>query len=115
MHRPARTVANGMAWIGVFVLIGAGFVVVDALGFPGVLILGLATTLVCVRAELSEPAPTWPVAHRDAAPFRLPAPEERAAAAAVREAAVSPLRYYRNCGAFLTLAGLIGTALQPWG
>jgi hypothetical protein len=113
--RPSRqSLANVIAWFGVFALIGIGLGVVKALGFPGVLILGLLTTLICVRAELSEAVPTWPVSRMAERASRALSPEERAAQGEARDAAVSLLRYYRNCGIFLVFAGLLGTIWQFW-
>ncbi|WP_043831765.1 hypothetical protein [Muricoccus aerilatus] len=115
MRPSASTIANGIAWVGIFALIAASLGIVLVLGFPGVLILGLLTALTCTRAELSERTPTWGQAVFEAQATRGRSPEERAAAGEAAARGNSPLRYYRACGLVLILAGLLGTAWQIWG
>ena len=109
-----NSILNGLAWVGIFLLIAFAFALVQRLGFPGVLILGLLTTLICLRAELSEDVLTWGRASFEARMASGRSVEEWAAAAEVRARAVSPLRYYRACGFVLIVAGLAGTILQLW-
>jgi len=108
------SILNGLAWVGILLLIALAFVLVQRLGFPGVLILGLVTTLVCLRAEMSEDVPTWGRAPFEARLTNRGSVEERTAMAEARSRAVSPLRYYRACGLLLIAAGLAGTVLQLW-
>jgi len=114
MRPSARTVANSIAWIGIFTLIAVSLGVVLVLGFPGVLVLGLLTALTCVRAELSERTPTWGQTVFEAQATRSRSPEESAAGAEAMARTASPLRYYRACGLILIAAGLLGTAWQIW-
>ena len=112
MRPSASSIVNGLAWVGIFVLIGVGLGVVQVLGFPGVLILGLLTTLICVQAELSEDVPTWSRSLFESRAVRPRSDEERGAGTEARERAISPLRYYRGCGLLLIAAGLLGTVWQ---
>ncbi|SHK31765.1 hypothetical protein SAMN02745194_04683 [Roseomonas rosea] len=105
-------ILNGLAWIGIFLLIALAFVLVQILGFPGVLILGLLTTLICLRAEISEDVPTWSQALFASRASRSASAEERAATAEARARAISPLRYVQGCGFVLIAAGLAGTVWQ---
>lgn len=114
MRPSSRSIANGVAWIGIFALIGLSLGLVSVLGFPGVLILGLLTTLICVRAELSDDVPTWSRALFESRLPRSRSLEAHAADLEVRDASRSPLRYYRGCGLILIAAGLVGTAWQLW-
>jgi hypothetical protein len=107
-------VAEAVAWTIVVALIAAALVFVRALGFPGLLILGLLTTPVCVRAELSEDVPTWSQALFASRGARPSTPEERAAEADASKLRLSPLRFGKRLGFILIAAGLLGTAWQIW-
>lgn len=107
--------AQGLAWAGITALIAMGLLIVWLLGFPGLLLLGLGVTLICVRAELSEEAPSWSRAAFAARQSDERLPEARAAAAAARARRGASFRYYRRCGAALIVAGLAGTLWQAWG
>ena len=101
---------QGLGWIGVFALIGASLLLVRRMGFPAVLLLGLIATLVCVRAELSQDVPGW---GRDIFASRWhsrPGASERLASAEQ----IATLRFYRNCGFVLILAGALGSVWQVW-
>ena len=101
---------QGLGWIGVFALIGASLLLVRRMGFPAVLLLGLIASLVCVRAELSQDTPSW---GRDIFAARWhsrPDASERQASAEQ----VATLRFYRNCGFALILAGALGSVWQVW-
>lgn len=114
MRLTSQDIGNGMAWIGIFGLIALAFCVVWALGFPGVLILGLLTTMICVRAELSDHAPTWGRAVFEARRMKGRSPEERAATQEAENRNRSPMRYYRRCGWSLVGIGLLGTVWTFW-
>ena len=114
MRFSAGSIANVVAWIVIFGLIGAAIVVADALGFMGLLILGAMTWLVCVLAEMDQDAPTW-----GAEVFRVRmkgggSPEQRAAMLEERHTFTSLLRLYRRSGMFLTIVGLLGFMWQRW-
>lgn len=114
MRVTARSVGNGIAWVGIFALIAAGLYIVHGLGFPGVLLLGIFTTLICVRAELSEDMPTSGVGVFTASLAGTSSPEERAASQEARDRGRSSLRYYRRCGLALVAIGLLGILWQVW-
>jgi hypothetical protein len=109
MHRSAFILLNGLAWAGILALVGLALAVVRLLGFPGVLILGLLTTLVCVSADLSRDVPTW---SRDMFASRGERRTLEEREAGKQEAA--SLGYYRGCGFVLIAAGLVGTVWELW-
>ena len=106
--------ANAAAWGVVFLLAAAAIVIVAILGFAGLLVLGLATWLVCTMAALDQEAPTWGVEVFKARMNRPANPEQRAAEAADRAAITSPLSFYRWCGVALTAIGTAGFAWHAW-
>lgn len=108
-------VANGLAWIGIAGLVALSFWLVMVLGFPGILLLGLLTTLVCVRAELSNDVPSWSRGVFESRMRRDPSVERRAAAEHAAAQDRSVLRLYRVYGLILIAAGLAGTIWQVWG
>ncbi|MGY4802244.1 hypothetical protein ACVMLK_12405 [Teichococcus aerofrigidensis] len=113
MRLTPRDAANGIAWLGILLLIGLAAVLVSILGFPGVLLLGLLTTLICVRAELAEAVPTWSRAMFESRMRGAP-PRGEAALREERRLHRASLRYYRGCGLVLIAAGLAGTLWQIW-
>ncbi len=98
MRLSAGAVLNAAAWVVCFGLICLAGVVTYALGFLGLALLGGATTLVCVMAELDNDVPTWGTEVFRARMDHGRSPEQRAAHHAERAAFVSPIRFYRNCG-----------------
>ncbi len=114
MKVSAGAAANAAAWAVVALLIAAAIVVVNRLGFIGLLLLGGATWLVCVRVELDEDAATWGTEVFKARMARPP-PEQHAAMLAERHRLVAPLRFYRRCGMVLVAAGIVGFVAQRWG
>lgn len=114
MRLTPQAIGNAIAWIGIITLIAASLWIVQVLGFPGILILGLLTTLICVRADLSEDVPTWGRAVFEARLVRAKSLEEQAVVQEAREGARSPLLYYRGCGLVLIALGLLGTVWQFW-
>lgn len=110
LRRLAYGLVQGLGWIGILALIGASLLLVRRLGFPAVLMLGLITSLICVRAELSQDVPGW---GRDIFAARWhsrPDLSERQASAKQ----IATLRFYRNCGFILILAGALGSLWQVW-
>ena len=81
----------------------------------GLLLLGSATWLVCVAAELDQDAPTWGAEVFKARMNERRSPEQQAAMLEERQAFVSPLRFYRRCGMFLAAIGGAGFIWQQWG
>ncbi len=115
MKRSAGTVANAAAWGVIVVLIGAAALVANRLGFIGLLLLGSATWLVCIRAELDQDAPTWGTAVFKASMDGRRSPEQHAAMLEERRAFASPLRFYCRCGMVLAAVGVAGFIWQQWG
>ncbi len=111
----AGTVANAAAWGLIAVLIGAAALVANRLGFMGLLLLGSATWLACIRAELDQDTPTWGTEMFKARMDGRRSPEQHAAMLEERRAFVSPLRFYRRCGMVLAAAGAAGFIWQQWG
>ena len=95
-------------------LIVAGLWLADRLGFVGLFLLGGMTCLVCDRAELDRNNPTWGTKVFKAQMDRRHSPEQRAATMEEDRVFLSPLRFYRWCGVFLMLVGLVGFAVQHW-
>ncbi|MDJ0391457.1 hypothetical protein QMO56_25460 [Roseomonas sp. E05] len=106
MRPSARDVANALAWAALLGLAGLGAVLVRLVGFPGLLLLGLAAMLVCVRAELSEEIPTWGSAMTP----KDPSPSGRMA----HRQAVAALRAGRRMALLLLALGAAGSAWQLW-
>jgi hypothetical protein len=103
MRVPVSSILDGLGWVVILLLVAACLGLVRVLGFPGVLILGLLCSLVCVRAELSDEVPSWGrhlFAARMARDARRARPDE------------SPFRFGLRCGLALTLAGLAGSLWQ---
>ncbi|MBC9209198.1 hypothetical protein IBL26_20305 [Roseomonas aerophila] len=109
MRRPGFILLNGLAWVGILALAGLALAVVRLLGFPGVLILGLLTTLICVSADLSRDVPTWSRGMFESRGTRRTEAEREDG----RQDAAS-LGYYRGCGFVLIAAGLAGTVWELW-
>jgi hypothetical protein len=112
MRFSASNIANAAAWVTIFVLIGAALAMAEMLGFMGLLILGAATALVCVRAEMDQATPTWGTEVFKARMDQSGSPEQRAALSEERRRFVSPLRFYRWYGIFLVAIGLAGFLWQ---
>lgn len=87
----------------------------NRLGFMGLLLLGSATWLVCIMAELDQDAPTWGTEVFKARLGARRSPEQHAAMLDERRAFVSPLRFYRRCGMILAAVGGAGFVWQQWG
>ena len=115
MRFSAGTVANAVAWGVIVLLIGAAVLVASRLGFMGLLLLGSATWLVCLRAELDQDTPTWGTAMFKARMDGRRSPEQHAAMLEERQAFTSPLRFYRRCGMVLAAVGAAGFIWQQWG
>ena len=106
--------ANAAAWAIIVALICAAIVLADVLGFVGLLILGGATWLVCVRAEMDQDMPAWGTEVFRARMDRTGSPEQRAAMFDEARTFTSPLRFFRRCGIFLAVVGLAGFVWQLW-
>ena len=104
-----------MAWGVIILLIGAALLMVNRVGFMGLLLLGSATWLVCIMAELDQDAPTWGTAVFKARMDARRSPEQQAAMLEERRAFMSPLRFYRRCGMVLVAIGGAGFIWQQWG
>lgn len=115
MRFSAASAANLAAWTVIGALLCAAVVMTAVLGFVGLLILGAATWLVCILAELNEDAPTWGVGVFEARMRGAGSPEQRAATHEEHQTFLSPLRFYRRCGIALTAIGAIGFVWQTWG
>jgi hypothetical protein len=115
MRFSAGTVANATAWVIIVLLIGAAALVANRLGFMGLLFLGSATWLICIKAELDQDVPTWGTEVFKARMDGHRSPEQRGAMLEERRAFVSPLRFYRRCGMALAAVGAAGFILQQWG
>lgn len=108
-------VANALAWAVVVLLAAGAVLLTNRLGFVGLMLLGGATWLVCLRTAMDQDVPTW-----GAEVFRARLdgrrwPEQDAATAAEHEAFMSPLRFYGRCGMALAGIGLGGFVWQQWG
>lgn len=114
MRFSASDFANVIAWGVLIILALLAIGLVAVLGPLGLLLLGLATLLVCTLFSLNEETPTWGTEVFRARMDRPMAPEQRAALAEERRAALSPLRFYRWCGIVLAVAGAAGLAWQSW-
>lgn len=114
MRFSASSAANAIAWAVVMLLIVAGLWLANRLGFIGLLLLGGMTCLVCIMAELDRNAPTWGTEVFKAQMDRRHSPEQKAAALEEDRVFLSPLRFYRWCGVFLMLVGVVGFAVQKW-
>jgi hypothetical protein len=111
----AGTIANAAAWIVLIALVTVAFVMVVILGPFGLVILGLATLCVCTAVQLHEGTPTWGKEVFGARMAAHGTPEQRAAMLDETQKYLSPLRFYRWCGAVLLAAGIVGFAWQQWG
>ena len=114
MRFSPSTIANLAAWSVFVLLIGVALLVTDRLGFVGLMLLGGLTCLVCIRAEMDQDVPTWGVEVFKARMNTTSSPEQRAAMHDERMAFVSPLRFYRSCGAALIAIGAAGFIWQQW-
>ena len=115
MRMSAGGIANLGAWAVLAGLAASAVVLVVILGPFGLVVLGLLTLFVCSRFSLDEHAPTWGTPTFKAQLTPAESVEEQAGAAAERQAALSPVRYYFGCGVVLLVAGLGGLAWQHWG
>ncbi len=96
------TLANLVA-MAVFVALAACAVWLTLqLGFVALLLLGLVTWLVCLRAGLNEDVPTW-----STEVFRARMTDRHRAHPSEAHAA---LTFYRRCGILLTAVGAAGCA-----
>jgi hypothetical protein len=105
-------VLNVAAWAVLLGLIAAASAAVIVLGPLGLVILGLATLLICTRLELNDEVPTWSVAVLTTRLGGTDSPEQRAASLAERRERLSPLRFGRLCGLVLLVAGAAGFIWQ---
>ncbi len=105
MRPPARSVANALAWLAFLGLAVLALILVMLLGPLGLILLGLLTLFICSQFTLNDAAPTYGTAVFQARMARPSSPEQQAAEHAHRQAARSPLRFYRWCGILLTIAG----------
>ena len=115
MRLSAGAAANAAAWGVIVLLIGAAALMVNRLGFMGLLLLGGATWLVCIRAELDEDIPAWGTEVFKARMDGRRSPEQRASMLEERRAFTSPLRFCRRCGMALAAVGAAGFIWQQWG
>ncbi len=115
MRVSLASVANLTACAVLCGLAALAVVLVVLLGPFGLVLLGLLTLGICTGYTLDEHAPTWSAEVFHARMTNARSPEERAASAADRQAALSPIPFYRACGAVLVTAGLAGLAWQRWG
>jgi hypothetical protein len=102
MKPRTHIVGNGLGWLALALLFGIAVVMVDVLGFVGLIILGAATAMICTRAAIAESRTGSP-------PSR---PEERAALSAEQEASLAPLRFFSRCGLAVAAIGAAGFAWQ---
>ena len=115
MRLSAGAVADAVAWGVIVLLIGAAVLIANRLGFVGLLLLGSATWLVCIRAELNQDAPTWGTEVFKASLDERRSPEQHTAMLEERRAFTSQLRFYRRCGMIVAAAGGAGFIWQQWG
>ena len=114
MRLSPRHAAEAIAWVVFLALIGVALVVAHRLGFVGLFLLGAATWLVCVRAEMDQDVPTWGAETFRSRMEDAGSPEQRAAALGERQAAIVPLRFGRRCGIVVTTIGALGFLWQQW-
>lgn len=114
MRFSVGALANALAWGVAAALIAAAILVVDRLGFVGLMLLGGAAWLVCIRAELDHEVPTWGTAVFQAHLEQRRSAEQREAALEEHRALLSPLRFHARCGMALAAAGLAGVLWQIW-
>jgi len=114
MRVPAITVANAIAWIILFGLIGAAVVMVTTLGPFGLILLGLMTLFICVSLNMNEDSPTWGTEVFKARLSTHGSPEQRAALKEERAQSLAPLTFYRWCGFALVVAGIAGFIWQQF-
>jgi hypothetical protein len=112
MRLPIPDMANAAAWAILIVLIAVAFVLVVILGPFGLILISLLTLFVCTSVSLREDNPTWGPEVFKARIGSHGSPEQRAAQAAEREQALTPLRFYRWCGVVLLVAGIAGFVWQ---
>lgn len=115
MRFSAGIIANAAACGVIVLLIGAAVLMTNRLGFMGLLLLGSATWLVCIMAELDQDAPTWGTEVFKARLGARRSPEQHAAMLEERRTFVSPLCFYRRCGMILAAVGGAGFVWQQWG
>jgi hypothetical protein len=112
MGLPTTVLANAVAAV---ILIGLAALTVGMFGPFGLIILGLFTWLACTRLSLGDKGSASSQAIFAAQMGGRPAtPEEKAAAAADRDATSVQLRFFRCCGVVLIIAGAAGFAWQQW-
>lgn len=97
---------NVIAWAILIAPIPIVMIVAMALGPFGLIILGVATLLLCTSAQLNGDTPSAGSAAGRMA--RAASPEPRAAEHHDRQSRLSPLTFYRGCGAVLLAAGVAG-------
>jgi len=114
MRFSAGAAANVVAWAVLVGLACAAVLTVAALGPFGLVLLGVLTLLICTLFELNSEVPTWGTGVFEARMGSRGSPEQRAAMREEKRAHLSPLRFYRWCGAALVLAGAVGLAWQRW-
>lgn len=108
----SHAIANALALLALLGLALAALLAVARLGPLGLVILGLLALFICSQVDLDDDAPTWGPAVFRARMARPVSPEQRAAIKAERQAALSPLRFYRICGIVLVVAGAVGFAWE---
>ena len=111
---PAHTLINGLAWLVLAGFGAAAVVLVTILGPFGLVLLGLATLLVCTMGELDESTPLWRSTVLRPPDTPLGSPEQRAAIAEQRQTISGSYRFYRRCGFGLAMAGVALLAWQHW-
>lgn len=112
MRPSAGEIANAVAWIVLLGLAVLAVLIANRLGFAGLFLLGAGTWFVCTIADLDQDAPTYGVETFRRRLNTGGSAEQRAAAAAERQAAVGPLRFYRRCGMALAIVGAAGFTWQ---
>ena len=120
MKLTSRDVGNLLGWASIFAAAGIAGIVAYLLGFVGLILLGMATAMVCSRAEADEHNPSiW--ARADLNPQsradqvygpRRPSPEDSIADRLARSVRIAPLRFYFWCGIVIAAAGVFGFLWQ---
>ena len=100
-------ILNLLAWVVLLGLAVLAVLIANRLGFPGLLLLGVLTWLICSQAALNQDAPTW-----GAHVFR--ARMLRGKGHGDAEDAGLPFRFYARCGMAVAAIGGAGSAWQYW-
>jgi hypothetical protein len=111
MRLSAGSVANALAWAVLIGLIAVASVMVQVLGPFGLVVLGLISLFICTAYELNHDTPSWGTEVFRARMRYRATMEERASVREDRRVSLSPLHFFRCCGAVLVVAGL---ALFVW-